>query len=45
LFEAEAHFMGGLDTRRARAATPPIRTRNGLEEIVFAGEWGVPALE
>jgi len=39
-FEIGAAFaIGYIDET---AAVPPTRTRKGLEEIVFAGDWGVP---
>ena len=42
-FEIGAAFaIGYIDET---AAVPIARTRKGLEEIVFAGDWGVPALE
>jgi nitroreductase len=40
-FEAGAAFaIGYIDET---ATKPPVRTRRELEEIVFAGDWGVPA--
>jgi nitroreductase len=41
-FEIGAAFaVGYIDET---ATQPGVRTRKGLEEIVFAGDWGVPAL-
>ena len=40
-FEIGAAFaIGYIDET---ATLPPIRTRKGLEEIVFSGDWGIPA--
>jgi nitroreductase len=40
-FELGAAFaIGYIDET---AAAPPVRTRKGLEEIVFSGDWGTPA--
>jgi nitroreductase len=40
-FEIGAAFaIGYIDEA---ATPPPARTRKGLEEIVFSGDWGIPA--
>jgi nitroreductase len=47
---AEFHIPDDFDPGAAfaigyidEAAVKPVRTRKGLEEIVFSGDWGVPA--